>query len=69
MTELNITSIRSHSPQARGRIERLWGTFQDRLVSELRLVKTHTIEEANQTLWDYLPRHNQKFAVAAADPG
>jgi len=50
MTELNITSIRSRSPQARGRIERLWGTFQDRLVSELRLAGAKTISQANQVL-------------------
>jgi hypothetical protein len=37
LEELGITSIPSYSPQARGRIERLWGTFQNRLVSELRL--------------------------------
>lgn len=68
MTELNITSIRSRSPQARGRIERLWGTFQDRLVSELRLAGAKTINEANHVLWNYLPGHNQKFAVPAAQP-
>ncbi len=69
MIELNITSIRSHSPQARGRIERLWGTFQDRLVSELRLAGAATIEKANEVLWDYLPRHNQKFAAPAIQAG
>ena len=69
MEELGITSIPSHSPQARGRIERLWGTFQDRLVSELRLAKASTIEEANRVLWDFLPRYSQKFAVPAAEPG
>ena len=68
MAELNITSIRSRSPQARGRVERLWGTFQDRLVSELRLAGARTISEANQVLWNYLPRHNQKFAVPATLP-
>jgi transposase len=69
LQELGIASIRSRSPQARGRIERLWGTFQDRLVSELRLSGASTIEEANRVLQDYLPRHNQKFAIAAAEPG
>jgi len=69
MAELNITSIRSRSPQARGRIERLWGTFQDRLVSELRLAGASTIEKANTVLQDYLPHHNQKFAVPATEPG
>jgi transposase len=69
LAELNITSIRSHSPQARGRIERAWGTFQDRLVSELRLAGVKTLAEANEVLWDYLPGHNQKFAVPPARPG
>lgn len=67
--ELSITSIRSRSPQARGRIERLWGTFQDRLASELRLAGARTMEEANQVLQSYLPRHNRKFVVPAREPG
>ena len=69
MEELGITSITSRSPQTRGRIERLWGTFQDRLVSELRLAGVRTLEEANQVLWDFLPRYNQRFAVPAREPG
>ena len=69
LEELGITSIPSYSPEARGRIERLWGTFQDRLVSELRLAGACTLEEANKVLWDFLPRYNQKFAVQAAQPG
>ncbi|MFO7772934.1 MAG: ISNCY family transposase [Dehalococcoidia bacterium] len=66
--ELSIISITSLSPQARGRIERLWGTFQDRLKSELRIAGARTIEEANQVLWDFLPRFNQRFAVPAREP-
>ena len=69
MEELGITSITSHSPQARGRIERLWGTFQDRLVSELRLAGAKTIEEANQVLWNFLPDYNERFSVPAPEPG
>jgi len=69
MEELGITSIPSRSPQARGRIERLWGTFQDRLVSELRIAGARTLEEANQVLWGFLPRYNQRFAVPAARAG
>ena len=69
MEELGVTSISSRSPQARGRIERLWGTFQDRLVSELRLAGVRTLEEANRVLWDFLPRHNHRFAIPAAQPG
>jgi len=69
LDELGITSIRSRSPQARGRVERLWGTFQDRLVSELRLAGASTIEQANEVLRVYLPAHNRKFAVPAREPG
>jgi len=69
LEELGITSIPSYSPEARGRIERLWDTFQDRLVSELRLAGASSIDEANRVLWDFLPRHNRRFAVPAAQPG
>ena len=69
LAELNVASIRSRSPQARGRVERLWGTFQDRLVSELRLAGASTISEANEVLKRYLPVHNRKFTVPAAQPG
>ncbi len=69
LDELGVRSIRSRSPQARGRVERLWETFQDRLVSELRLAGTKTLEAANQVLRDYLPNHNRKFAVPARQPG
>ena len=69
MEELGIISITSSSPQAKGRIERLWGTFQDRLKSELRIAGAKTTEEANRVLWDFLPRFNQRFAVPAAQPG
>jgi hypothetical protein len=69
MEELVITSISALSPQAKGRIERLWGTFQDRLVSELRLAGARDIDEANRVLRDFLPRYNQHFAIEAAQPG
>jgi transposase len=69
LNELNITSIRSRSPQSRGRVERLWGTFQDRLVSELRLSGASNLKEANEVLRRYLPVHNRKFAVIPAKPG
>ena len=69
LDELGVTSIRSRSPQARGRVERLWGIFQDRLVSELRLAGATNISEANRVLWKYLPAHNRKFAVPPAQPG
>ncbi len=66
LTELGITSIPSYSPQARGRIERLWSTFQDRLRGELRLAGATTIDEANAVLRGFVPRYNRKFAVPAA---
>ncbi len=69
MEELGITSIASLSPQARGRIERLWGTFQDRLVSELRLAGARTLHDADQLLKDFLPRYNQRFAIPPAEAG
>lgn len=69
MEELNITSLNASSPQAKGRIERLWGTLQGRLVSELRLAGARTIREANKVLEDFLPRHNSKFTVPPAQPG
>ncbi len=68
LDELGITSIAAHSPQAKGRVERLWGTFQDRLVTELRLAEASDLEAANRVLAGFLPRFNRRFTVAAADP-
>ena len=68
LVELDIDSILAGSPQAKGRIERLWGTFQDRLVVELRLAGVVDRAGANAFLIDYLPRHNARFRVPAADP-
>ena len=69
LRELGIRNIFALSPQARGRSERLWGTFQDRLVAELRLARAGTLEEANQVLWDFLPRYNARFGVIATQEG
>jgi transposase len=63
---LGIERIDALSPQAKGRVERLWGTLQDRLVSELRLAKARTAEEANAVLERFRPEHNRRFAVAPA---
>ncbi|MBI2776572.1 MAG: ISNCY family transposase [Chloroflexi bacterium] len=63
-----VAWIGAHSPQAKGRVERLWGTLQDRLTAELRLAGITTIEAANAFLPDFLERHNARFAVPAADP-
>jgi transposase len=65
LEELGVTLILAHSPQAKGRIERLWNTFQDRLISELRLAKAKTVEQATVVLNRYLPMHNRKFAEPA----
>lgn len=65
--ELGVEMIFAGSPQAKGRIERLWGTFQDRLVTELRLAGVTTIDAANAFLPAYLERHARRFAVAPAD--
>jgi len=69
LQELAIESIAARSPQAKGRVERLFGTFQDRLVSELRLAGAKTLEEANRVLKAFLPRFNRKFAVSPAEEG
>jgi transposase len=63
LKELGVEVIHAHSPQAKGRIERLFGTLQDRLVKEMRLRGIRTLEEANQFLEDYLPLYNRKFSV------
>jgi len=64
--ELGVELIAAHSPQAKGRVERLFQTFQDRVSKEMRLAKVSTIEAANQFLAAYLPRYNQQFAVPPA---
>jgi len=68
LRDAGIGWIAARSPQAKGRVERLWGTFQDRLVSDLRLAGADTLEAANEVLARHLPRHNTRFAVPAADP-
>jgi len=64
---LEIERIDALSPQAKGRVERLWGTLQDRLVSELRRAKAKTLAEANAVLKRYVPGHNRRFAIAPAE--
>ena len=65
MEELGIRMIFARSPQAKGRVERAAATFQDRLVTELRLSGAATITEANEILNNFLPRFNEKFGVQA----
>ena len=63
LKELGVEVIHAHSPQAKGRIERLFGTLQDRLVKEMRLRGIRTLEEGNQFLEDYLPLYNRRFSI------
>jgi hypothetical protein len=69
LSELGINSIAANSPQAKGRVERLWKTFQDRLTSELRLAGARTKEEANRVLKTFVPEYNQRFRVSARETG
>ncbi|MEO5657838.1 MAG: hypothetical protein ABIO65_03765, partial [Nitrospiria bacterium] len=64
--ELGVTVRHAHSPQAKGRVERLFRTFQDRVIKEWRLARIRTIPAANAFLETYLPRYNQRFRVAPA---
>jgi transposase len=67
--KLGIELIAASSPQAKGRIERIHGTHQDRLVKKLRRQQITTHEAANVYLQrDYLPEHNRRFARVAARP-
>jgi hypothetical protein len=66
--ELSINHIPARSPQAKGRVERLWGTLQSRLVIEMRLDAVSSIEQANAFLPGFIRRFNQHFAVVATDP-
>jgi hypothetical protein len=68
LQDLGIGYIRAGSPQAKGRIERLWETLQDRLVSELRLRGVRTLEAANAFLPDFIPAFNRRFARVPASP-
>ena len=64
MKELDIEIIHANSPQAKGRVERVNRTLQDRLVKELKMAGIKTIEGANEFAQNfYIPRHNSKFAV------
>jgi hypothetical protein len=66
--ELDIELIRAHSPQAKGRVERSFGTAQDRWVKELRLAKARSCEHANAVLERLLPEHNRRFAKPPRSP-
>jgi len=62
LEQLGVTFIAAHSPQAKGRVERLWGVLQDRLTSELRLAKAANIDSANAVLRKFITDYNRRFA-------
>lgn len=62
LEQLGVTFIAAHSPQAKGRIERLWGVLQDRLTSELRLAKAADLDSANAVLRRFIADYNRRFA-------
>ena len=64
----SFASYGDRSPEAKGRVERANGTFQGRLVAELRLAGACTLADANQVLTEFLPRFNQRFGVPADQP-
>ncbi len=68
MPELGIEQVFARSPQAKGRVERMAGNFQDRLVSELRLTGATIIDQASAVLQEFLPGFNQQFRVPAQQP-
>jgi|TARA_Y100000294_G_C8536171_1_gene329159 hypothetical protein len=65
LKELEVEVIYAHSPQAKGRIERLFRTFQDRLIKEMRLKGIKNIQEGNEFLRHYMPVYNKRFEVKA----
>lgn len=65
---LNVEPIHAYSPEAKGRIERLFETLQDRLIKEMRLANICTLENANKFLKTYLPEHNTRFSIPAKNP-
>jgi len=68
LEELGVKIIHANSPQAKGRIERLFNTFQDRVVKEMRLNKISNIEKGNRFLGKYLPVYAKRFGVVPAEP-
>jgi hypothetical protein len=69
LRELGVDLIRAHGPQAKGRVERSFGTAQDRWVKELRLAGAATADQANAVPERLLPAHNRRFGKAARQEG
>ena len=67
LKELDIEPLFARTPQAKGRVERMWGTLQDRLVSELRLANAWTIEDAQAVLVKFRLAYNRRFGRQAKD--
>lgn len=68
LRELSVSMIPAYSPQAKGRVERSFETFQDRLVKELHRHKISSLKDANVFLEKYLKNHNKRFSVKPAQP-
>lgn len=68
LRELGVRVIHAYSPQAKGRVERSFRTFQDRLIKEMRLEGIATLGEANRFVERYLKHHNKRFSVPARQP-
>jgi transposase len=67
LAQLGVTFIAAQSPQAKGRIERLWGLLQDRLTSELRLAHAGDLDSANAVLRSFVADYNRRFARTPRD--
>ena len=67
LQQLGVTFIAAQSPQAKGRIERLWGVLQDRLTSELRLAGSCDLDSANRVLRRFVTDYNRRFARSPRD--
>jgi len=68
LDELGINLIHANSPQAKGRVERVLRTFQDRLIKEMRLRNINTKEQANKFLEEYLVKFNERFSIEPLNP-
>ena len=68
LEKLGVELICANTPQAKGRVERLFCTFQDRVVKEMRLANVDNMEQANEFLQKYIDVYNERYAVVPADP-
>lgn len=67
LKELGISLIAARSPQAKGRVERLWNTLQSRLPVEFKIAGITDVKDANEFLTSYIPKFNEKFSVVSSD--